>query len=160
KIEIAGADKTVKLLFGKDAVGDAKVYVKLEGSNVVYVIGNDLKNQISKKADEFRDKRLIDVAAGNVQRAVMKTATQELEVEKKNEHWSLVKPLKARGDDARIGDFISQVVTARVDTFVADGANLSAYGLDQPRGTISLTVEGSDQPTVLQIGANPKEEKD
>lgn len=160
KIEIAGADKTVELQFGKDTAVEGKVYVKLKGANVVYVIGNDLKNQIAKKADEFRDKRLMDLAVGNVRKAVLKTADQELELEKKNEHWALVKPLKARGDDARIGDFISQAVTARIDTFVADGANLSAYGLEQPRGTISLTVEGNDQPTVLQIGANPKEEKD
>ena len=160
KIKIAGADKTVELQFGKDTAVEGKVYVKLEGSNVVYVIGNDLKNQISKKADEFRDKKLTDLAVGNVRKAVIKTAGEELELEKKNEHWSLVKPLKARGDDSKINDLISQAITARIDTFVADSANLSAYGLEQPRGTVSLTVEGSDQPTVLQIGTNPKDDKE
>jgi len=160
KIEITGSDNPVELQFGKDTAVEGKLYVRLKGSNVIYVIGNDLKNQISKKPDEFRDKKLTDLAVGNVRKAVVKTATQELELEKKNEHWSLVKPLRSRGDDAKIGDFISQAVTARIDTFVADGANLSAYGLEPPRGTVSLTVEGSDQPTVLQIGANPKDEKD
>ena len=160
KIKISGADKTVELLLGKDAAVEGKIYAKLEGSNVVYVIGNDLKNQISKKADDFRDKKLMDLAVGNVKKALIKTANGEIEVEKKIGHWSLVKPLKARGDDGKIGDVISQAITARIDTFVADSANVSAYGLEQPRGTVSLFVEGSEQPTVLQIGTNPKDEKD
>ena len=160
KIKIGGADKPVELLLGKDAAVEGKIYAKLEGSNVVYVIGNDLKNQLSKKVDEFRDKKLTDLSVANVKKAVIKTVNGEIEVEKKNDHWSLVKPLKARGDDGKIGDVVSQAITARIDTFVADSVNVSAYGLDQPRGTISLFVEGSEKPTVLQIGTNPKEEKD
>ena len=160
KIRLSGGEKPVELLFGKDAAVEGKVYVRVEGSNTAYVISNDLKNQISKKPDEFRDKKLTDLTVAKVQRAVIKSGAGEIEVQKKDEHWSLVKPLKARGDDSKIGDLISQAITARIDTFVADGANLSAHGLEPPRGTVSLYTEGSDQPVILNIGANPKEEKD
>lgn len=160
KIRLSGSEPPVELLFGKDAAVEGKVYVRVEGSNTVYVISNDLKNQISKKPDEFRDKKLTDLTVAKVNRALIKSAGGEIEVQKKNDHWSLAKPLKARGDDAKIGDLISQAITARIDTFVADGANLSAHGLEPPRGTVSLYTDGNDQPVVLNIGTNPKEEKD
>ncbi|HZH98112.1 MAG TPA: DUF4340 domain-containing protein, partial [Fimbriimonadaceae bacterium] len=126
----------------------------------VYVIPNELKNQISKKADDFRDRKLMDVSATNVNRLTIKKGTDEIELEKKDEHWSLVKPLKARGDDSKVGDLVSQATTIRVDTFVTDAANLAAYGLQEPRGTVSLLSEGGSEPVVLQIGSNPKDEKD
>jgi hypothetical protein len=36
--------------------------------------------------------------------------------------------------------------------------NLGNYGLSEPKGTVTLHVEGSDKPVVLQFGANPTQE--
>jgi hypothetical protein len=160
KVAFSGEGKPVELLFGKDAAVEGKLYVKLADDKKVFVIPNELKNQLTKKPDEFRDRKLSDLTTAQVNKVAIKTAAGEIELEKKNDHWSLTKPLKARGDDAKIGDVISQATTARIDSFVADSANLATYGLQEPRGTVSLFSEGNDQPTVLQIGANPKDEKD
>ncbi|MEA3212068.1 MAG: hypothetical protein QOE70_5125 [Chthoniobacter sp.] len=160
KARFSGKEKTVELVFGKDAAVEGKVYVKLEGANAAYVIGKDLKEQISKKTDEFRDRKLTDLSASQVNKLVIKTSAGEIDLEKKDQHWSLTKPLKARGDDSKIGDLISQAATARIDTFIPDAANLSTYGLQEPRATVSLFAEGAEKPTVLQIGTNPKDEKD
>ena len=72
---------------------------------------------------------------------------------------SAVVALNARGDESKIGDLISQATTVRIDTFVADSANLAAYGLEEARGTIALFTEGAKDPVVLQIGARPKDDK-
>ncbi len=160
RIKFTGSQKPVELLIGKDAAVEGKVYVRREDSNVVYVIGNDLKTQITKAPDEFRDRRLTELSPGQVHRLIIKTAAGEIEVEKKNEHWSLIRPLKARGADSIIGDLISQAATARIDKFVADTANLAAYGLQEPRGTISLFSEASKEPVVLQLGTNPGDAKE
>jgi len=160
KIRITEGNKSVELLFGKEAAVEGKTYARLEGANTVYVIGSELKNQLGKKADEFRDKRLTDLAVAKVNRAVLKTPHGEIEVEKKNEQWLLVRPLKARGDNAKIGDFVSQALTARIETFIAGGTNTAAYGLEQPRATFSIYTEDAEQPTVLQIGGKPQSEAD
>lgn len=160
KIKLAGSDKPVELLLGKDAAVEGKLYAKLEGSDVVYVISNDLKNQLSKKVDDFRDRKLTDLTLGQISKAVIKGAGGEIELTKNRDHWSLSKPLNARGDDSKIGDVISQAITARIETFVADSANLAAYGLQEPRGTVSLFTESGKEPVVLQIGTNPKDEKE
>ena len=152
--------KPVELLFGKDTAIENRVYVMLEGSKSVEVVVNSLRNDISKKPDEFRDKKLSDLSLSQIKKAVFKSAAGEIEVEKTNEHWSLTRPLKARGDDSKVGDTISQALTARVEAFVPDTTKLGEYGLEQPKGTITLTVDGKDQPQVLSIGGNPKDEKD
>ena len=158
KVTFGDGAKPVELLFGKDAAVEGKMYVKLADGKKVFVISSELKKQITKKADEFRDRKLTDLSTAQVNKVAIKSAAGEIELERKNEHWTMSKPLKARGDDAKIGDIISQTTTAHVDSFVADSANLAGYGLQEPRGTISLFSEGSDQPTVLQIGATAKDE--
>lgn len=160
KVKFAGKDKPVELLFGKDAAVEGKVYVKLESSNAAYVIGKDLKEQISKKVDDFRDRKLTDINTTQVNKVSIKTNAGEIELEKKDQHWVVVKPLKARGADAKIGDFVSKAATAHVESFVVDATNLSSFGLQEPRATISLWTEDSKQPTVLQIGGNPKDDKE
>ena len=158
KITFGGGPKPVEILFGKDAAVEGKMYIKLTDDKKVFVIANDLKNQITKKTDEFRDRKLTDLSTAQINRVAIRTAAGEIELEKKNGHWSLLKPLKARGDDAKIGDVISHATTAHIESFVADSANLAAFGLQEPRGTVSLYPEGSDKPVVLQVGGNPKEE--
>ncbi len=160
RITFGGGEKPVELLFGKDAAIEGKLYVKVADDKKVFVISNELKKQISKKADEFRDRKLTDLTTAQVNKVVIKSAAGEIELEKKNGHWAFLKPLTARGDDAKIGDIISQATTAQIASFVADSANLAAYGLQEPRGTVSLFSEGIDKPTVLQIGAHPKDEAD
>ncbi len=71
-----------------------------------------------------------------------------------------MKPLQARGDDQKIGDLLAQVTNARIQEFVADDAgDLHAYGLSEPRG--SITVFGADEKEgrTLQLGAVSESEK-
>ncbi len=154
-----GTEKPVELIFGKDTAVEGKTYVYVDGAANVYPIGNDLKNQVSKKPEDFRDRKLTDLTSTKLTKAAIKTKEGEIELEKKNNHWAITKPLQARGDDSKINDLVAQATTARIDQFLSD-QNLATYGLTEPRATVTLTVEGSDKPVVMQIGANPKEEKD
>jgi hypothetical protein len=160
RLTFTGDVKPVELLFGKDAAVEGKIYVRLDDSKTAHVIANDLKNQITKKVDDFRDHKLTDVATTQVVKAALKVTAGEVVVEKKDQHWSLVQPFKARGNDQKIGDLISQVANARVDSFVADSSNLASFGLQDPRGTVSLTTENSKEPVVLQIGKVVEKEND
>lgn len=160
RVTFTGGEKPVEILFGKDAAVEGKVYVRLDNSKTAHVISNDLKNQITKKVDEFRDHRLSDVVGTQVKKVLFKTGAGEIEAEKKDEHWSLSKPFKARGDDQKIGDLIAQAANAKVESFVADSSNLSLLGLQEPRGSVSLTVEGRKEPVVLQIGGPLEKEKE
>src|SRR5581483_7568195 len=160
-LKLETADKPVEIWFGKDAAVEGKIYVRLANSDTIYVVSNELKNQVAKKADDFRDRRLTDVNAAQVTKVQIKSAAGEIELQKDREHWKLNKPISARGDDAKISDQIAQTLNSRIDTFVTgDVTTAAAAAIADPRGTVTLYSEGSNTPTVLQISKTSEKDKD
>jgi Domain of unknown function (DUF4340) len=172
RLKLRGEDAPAEILFGKDAALEGKMYVRLENSKETFLAAQSIKKEIEKKAAEFRDRKLTDLITAQVSRVVLKTATGEMELRKKGDHWEITKPLRARGDDQKIADLIAQVTTARIQQFVADDrGDLHPYGLAEPRGSITLFAQEDksagrtdssrgEQGQVLQIGGAPEKEKD
>jgi hypothetical protein len=170
-LKLIGKDMPAEVIFGGDSAFEGRMYVRLEGSNDVFITSNTVRSDVSKKAEDFRDRRLTDLTSAQVTRALLKTSAGEMEMEKKGDHWEIVKPLRARGDDQKIVDLFSQVTTARIQQFVADDhGDLHPYGLAEPRGSITLfaaddKAPGSkdashgDQGHTLQIGGPSEKDK-
>jgi hypothetical protein len=145
------------------------MYVRFEGNDDVFLASQSVRNDISKKPEEFRDKKLTDLITSQITRVLLKTPAGEMDLEKKGDHWEIVKPLRARGDDQKIGDLLAQITTTRIQQFVAeDRGDLHAYGLTEPRGSITLFGSDkaasdsaqSDKGQLLQIGTAPDQAKD
>src|SRR5450432_1102796 len=140
RLKLLGKDAPPEILFGKDAAVEGKIYVRLDDANTVCVVSNELKNLVSKKAEDFRDRKLTDLNVAQVGKLVIKTAAGEMTLQKTNDHWQRDKPIKGRADDQRVGDLIAQTINARIDTFVSEkDANSSATGLAEPRGSVTLS---------------------
>src|SRR6202011_1857909 len=141
-----------------------RMYVRFENSKDAFVADQSVRKAIEKKPEDFRDRKLTDLIVTQVSRVVLKTAAGEMELQKKGDHWEIVKPLRARGDDQKIGDLIAQVTTAHIQQFVADDrGDLHPYGLAEPRGSVTLFAQ-DDKPgapgQTLQIGSVPEKEKE
>src|SRR4030095_16717575 len=164
--------KPAPILFGKDAALEGKMYVRFEDSKETYLAGQSIKKEIDKKPEEFRDRKLTDLIAAQVSRVILKTPAGEMELQKKGDHWEILKPLRAPGDDQKIGDLIAQVTASRIQQFVTDDhGDLHVYGLAEPRGAITLFTQedkaagrtdssSGEQGQLLQIGGVPEKEKD
>jgi hypothetical protein len=174
RLKLIGQNKPPAILFGKDAALEGKMYVRFEDSKEVYLAGQSIKKDIDKKPEEFRDRKLTDLITAQVSRVILKTPAGEMELQKKGDHWEILKPLRAPGDDQKIGDLIAQVTASRIQQFVADDhGDLHAYGLGEPRGAITLFTQedksgrrgdtdssGGEQGQLLQFGGVPEKEKD
>src|SRR5882762_2859609 len=179
KLKLLGRDKPPEILFGKDAALEGRMYVRFQNSKETFLATQSVKKDIDKKPEEFRDRKLTDLTTAQVRRVTLKTPAGEMELEKKGEHWDILKPLRARADDGKVGDLISQVTAARIEQFVADDrGDLRPYGLAEPHGSITLydqeqkkdqKVElgesikvfgGEDKGQTLQVGSVPEKEKD
>lgn len=161
KLKLLGKDAPPEITFGNDAALQGKMYVRVGNGGDVVVAPQSVRNDIAKKPEDFRDKKLTDLTTAQVMRALVKTAAGEMELEKKADHWEIVKPLRARGDDQKINDLLAQITTAQIQQFVAeDRGDLRPYGLTEPRG--SITLFGIDDKTgqTLQIGGVPEKEKE
>ncbi len=161
KLKLTGQEGLPEILFGKDAALEGKMYVRFENSKETFLAGQSVKNDIDKKPEDFRDRKLTHLITAQVSRVVLKTAAGEIDLQKKGDHWEIVKPLHARGDDQKIADMIAQVTTARIQQFVADDrGDLRGYGLAEPRGGITLFTADDKQGELLQLGGVPEKEKD
>jgi hypothetical protein len=172
RLKLTGAGAPPEIWFGKDAALEGKMYVRMENSKDTFLVPQSIKKEIEKKADEFRDKKLTDLTATQVSKLVLKSAAGEMELQKKGEHWEILKPLHARADDQKVGDLIAQITTARIQQFVADDrGDLHPYGLAEPRGSVTLfgpedksagrtDSSHGEQGQILQIGTVPEKEKE
>jgi len=161
RLKLQGANAPPEILFGNNAALEGKTYVRLENSKDVFLAAQSIKNQISKKPEEFRDRKLTDTVATQVIRLSLKTAAGEMELQKQGDHWQIVKPLRARADDQKVNDLIAQITTSRIAQFVADDAgDLHPYALTEPRGTVTIFTADDKQGQILQIGGVPEKEKD
>ena len=148
----AGGKNPFELLIGKETAIEGKVYMRIEGKDATYVAGKDLRDQASKGLKEWRDRKLSDLTATQINKLVVKTAKGEVEAEKKSNHWSLVRPFKGRADDQKLTDLVSNATTLRIEDFLSDTKDLGAFGLNEPRATVTFHAEGVKEPVVLQIG--------
>lgn len=150
----ADSGNDLELLVGKDSAVEGKIYVRQQGQNTVYVVRNELRKQLTKKADDFRDHRLSATPAQSVQKFTIKTAEGEIELERKNQHWNILKPLAARAADSKVNDMLAGLLTANVSQFLPE-APTPEQNLSEPKATVTMQVEGQKDPVVLQIGAAP-----
>src|SRR5438034_1929536 len=157
KLRLLGQGRPQEILFGKDAALEGRMYVRVQNSKETYLATQSVRKDIDKKPEEFRDKKLTDVATAQVRRITLKTPAGEMEMEKKGDHWDILKPLRARADDQKVGDLIAQITTARIQQFVADDrGDLRPYGLAEPRGSITLFDEAEKKDQKVEIGESIK----
>jgi Domain of unknown function (DUF4340) len=166
RLKLLGPNAPPEVLFGNNAAFEGKIYVRLQNSKDVFLATQSIKNQILKKPEEFRDRKLTDTLATQVNRFSVKTAAGEMELQKQADRWQIVKPLRARADDQKVNDLIAQITNSRIAQFVADDAgDLHPYGLADPRGTVTIFTSDDKSPAgqqgqILQIGSVPEKEKD
>ena len=164
RLKLSGEKAPPEIWFGKEAALEGKMYVRFANSKETFLVNQSVRKAIDKKPEDFRDRKLTDLIMAQVVRAVLKTPAGEMELQKKGDHWDVVKPLHTRADDQKVGDLIAQVTTARIQQFVADDkGDLHPYGLAEPRGSITLFTQddkaGAPGQT-LQIGGAPEKEKE
>jgi hypothetical protein len=151
-LQLSGSGAPAEILFGKDTAFEGKEYLRLANSSDVYVVPTDLRTQVTKGVDDFREHRLSDVAATQVTGVNLKTAAGEIEIVKDHDHWVIDKPIKARGDDEKVSDLIAKVLNTRIDSFVSsDQAGAANTALNDAVGTVAITAEGVDKPVELAL---------
>jgi hypothetical protein len=161
RLKLIGKDMPPEILFGKDAALEGRMYVRFENSKATFVARQTVKKDIAKKPEDFRDRKLTDLATTQVVRFVLRTPAGEMEVQKQGDGWEIVKPLRARADAQKVNDLLAQITTARIQQFVAeDRGDLQPYALAEPRGSVTLFTADDKQGQVLQIGGTPEAQQD
>ena len=161
RLKLLGKEMPPEIWFGKDAALEGKMYVRFANAKETFLARQTVRNDVAKKPEEFRDRKLTEWTTAQVNRLVLKTAAGEVELQKQGDLWQIVKPLRARADRQKVGDLLAQVTTAQIQQFVAeDRGDLQPYGLAEPHGSVTLFAADDQQGQTLQIGGTPEKEKD
>src|SRR6184192_4486069 len=157
KLKLLGQGRPPEIWFGKDAALEGRMYVRLQNSKETFLAKQSVRKDVDKKPEEFRDRKLTDLTTAQVRRITLKTPAGEMELEKKADHWDIIKPLRARADDGKVSDLISQITSARIQQFVADDrGDLRPYGLAEPHGSTTLFDEAQKKDQKVEIGESIK----
>lgn len=152
KIQISG-DQDMTLLIGKDAAGDGKIYARRGSDRDVYVIDDDILKLAFQDAQKFRDPRLTDLEADQVDRVIIRRPDGQIELTQDARGWRMVKPLNAPADQAAVDAFLNTLLGLTIrEVLNDDSGDLSRYGIVEGTNEISFYAEGKERHQTLRIG--------
>jgi hypothetical protein len=128
-VETVGSDP-VKISFGKEAVGEGRIYAQIAGDNSVYVVVNPVEDSLLLSKQGLRDRRLTRYDANRIDSLILRRANGELEIQRTPKGWDLIRPLRATADTEKIGDLLNGLLGAEIQSFASD-SKLAPPGPDQ-----------------------------
>jgi hypothetical protein len=77
----------------------------------------------------------------------------EIRLVKEKDSWRMTAPTDVAADPAQVDGLLSTVETAQTEDVVVDNpGSLAEYGLDKPKTTVTVSLEGTKDPLVLVLG--------
>jgi hypothetical protein len=104
--------------FGADTAVEGTCYVRIEGSDVVFVTGNELKNLISERSNAFRDHQITPFLTTQIDRAIVHQTAGDIELVRQPNGWQIVRPIKARADDDIVNAALEKINATPILDFV------------------------------------------
>lgn len=145
------------LLGARTAPGD-QVYLQVVGVEGAYVIDAEFLKVIPRKVDDWRDTKLMRSRQLDFDRLLITHGATVIELQRAatNQPWSMIRPVRARADDARVMGLLEELQNLRVTEFVSDDpkADLEMLGLQPAELELSL-ARGTNVLVALQFGKSP-----
>lgn len=146
--------KSTKLQVGQRAAAGGSLYVRKEGEGAADIVEARLYEQLDKPLDDFRRKRLIDVASTGVMQLKVQTPDGILELHRGEEKWRIVQPRPMPADETAVSDLLMAVTGLTASEFVASPGEPKRYQLDAPSATVSFTTAApSEVPDLIAATA-------
>jgi hypothetical protein len=139
--------------------GDAYYSFVDERDRVVLIPSSTVDASFKKKPFDLRDKTVMGFDVGQVVGIELSHDNVTLRAERrKGGPWTLVEPMKAKGDDTEINSVLFDLENAKVREFLDETPqDLSIYGLDKPAATVKLWVGAANTISSIDFGKETEE---
>ncbi len=137
-------------------------YIRPVGTDSVFTVKKSAVDYYSLSLAEFRERRFATFDAKDVdQLDATLPEGKRLKFQRNGEtSWDMLEPETFAANDSEIRSLLGRVSAMKAIQFVGENLqDLSPYGLDQPRATISIRYSNGDAPMTLLLG-KPTGEKD
>jgi len=150
KLYEVGENVPAILLIG--AQKNAMLYVKSNLSEQVFLVENDILEELDKKVWDFRDKRITKFYSGDVVELMLNYDDQSIYCKKHGDDWRIVKPINVDADDSEVNNILYILNKISAIKFVPEHKSLN-----NPRMSAMVKLNDDSIYTLL-IGTNANEE--
>jgi hypothetical protein len=135
----AGKDEGT-ISFGSRSPMGYGVYAATGDGRKVYLMADADKQEVDRSVFDLRNKKLLALETGRVNRIVVERGTIRWVLNKKDDRWSLEGDENLKVDREKVDDFVRPLVWAEALSFEKeDAVDLKPYGLDHPSARVVLS---------------------
>ncbi len=156
-VAIEQRGKTETVIFGHSL--DNKVYTKHKDAPSIFMIGETVLADLSKKPNDIRDRKVCRFEPLGVAKLNLKSGENTIMIEKSKEYdWKFTSPVEMFADADSLKALISAVQGMEIQNFVADNQeDMAQWGLNTPVADVEIFKEGGESLVHIQVGK--KDEK-
>ena len=149
KLIDASGNLLAHLFAGKTTPEIFNSYVRAADSNDVYIIQGNLKLTLDKGYRSWRDRTIFSFFKEDVTHLTIKSEAEEVELQiDAAGAWQMLKPLVSAADGTEVETITELMSSLETDDF-AEPKDLSEYGLDAPKMSITATLKDGSARTLL-----------
>ncbi len=148
-----------RLLLGKEAAIEGRMYARIDGSNTIYLIDDAITQALPPDSASLRSKTLTNLSPDLADKLILRDGTGEIELERNpSGGWRISKPLSAPADSETVENLLAEFFNLPIVAFVADDSgDLGFHGIEEGKVEMAVHVEGRTRPLVLRFGHVPGE---
>ncbi len=149
-----------RIRLGKKTAPGDQLFVKVSGTDGIYVVDADLLKAVPRSAGDWREVAVLNLDGISFDRLAVTNTGKEsfvLQRDATNHLWRIVHPPGgARADESKIGAALEALKALRISQFVSDDpkTDLEPLGLQPPDLEVAL-AQGTNTVARLQFGKNP-----
>ena len=148
-------DKSYTILIGKKVpFSTSQTYVQVKGDEHLYVVEADLAEELKKTAADLRDKNVVDFQTDQAIRVTVR-GEQNYQLVKVDDKWAIDRPVSARADQDRVRTLLNDIVAIYAEKFIDEPKELTGYGLDKPRATVTVELAPPKPTTQATQASKP-----
>ncbi len=134
-------------------------YAMLAGDPKVYRVHSDVRKEAEVTVHALRDKTVLSFDPTKLQRLTLERRGQD-RVSIRHDaqgRWDMIEPERTRASMLRVLETLYEIKNAAVKAFVDERpADLTPYGLEEPRIQVSILEQGAAAPLRLSVGAKDR----
>ena len=149
KLTDASGNLLAHLFAGKTTPGIFYSYVRAADSNDVYIVNGHLKSTFDKGYRSWRDRTIFSFLKEDVTHLTIGSEEEEVELQiDAVGAWQMLKPLISAANGTEVETITDLMSSLESDDF-AESKDLSEYGLDAPKASITATLKDGSARTLL-----------
>jgi hypothetical protein len=162
EVRVKMKDKTQEevLLIGSENPTRSFVYSKKEPKIEVFLASDSLKTDLNKDVYDLRDKTVVEFDEKEIRKVEIVNNEKKILCQKQGDEWTLVEPVKARGDGGEIDGVVTKLKNLKVKQFIdEEPKELSGYGLDTPQAGLTVWVGKDETQKGIILGKKDENKK-